>query len=244
MSDEDLQAQIDELKSKNKRLSDDLKAARDSAKDADSLKARVSELTEQMSAKDAELKETRAEARDRRLELRKVETERDEIAGRVEALTTERDTLATRLETEPNEYKQKFEQVAADLRNTKHQVAYRKVADSFKVDTENLTKYNDFLKTVNYTPETDDPDEERISAVFQDALKDRPWYVKADPAPTTTYDASATRQGNGNGHTNGTAAVAAKPPTQPAKPGPGADRGSSLATTQVGTAPARIPGKL
>jgi seryl-tRNA synthetase len=152
MSDEDLQAQIDELKSKNKRLSDDLKAARDSAKDADSLKARVSELTEQMSAKDAELKETRAEARDRRLELRKVETERDEIAGRVEALTTERDTLATRLETEPNEYKQKFEQVAADLSDTKHQVAYRKVADSFKVDTENLTKYNDFLKTATTLP--------------------------------------------------------------------------------------------
>jgi predicted nucleic acid-binding Zn-ribbon protein len=193
---EELQKEIDRLKAENTKLSRDLAASHD------------------------DLKEVRGEARDRRLEGRK-------LTEQLDATTKERDEFKLKAEQDPEGLKTQVSELSGRLREVAHKAAFQKVAQGLKVS--DPTKVSDLYALSGYKPAADEPDEAQLVETIQTALKGRPHFLDA------AADAAKTASGGANGAT----------PAQPgAKPGPGAERGQSVTSESKSTPPGRIPGRL
>src|SRR5262249_28235014 len=105
--------------------------------------------------------------------------------------------------------------------------AFEAVAKALKVS--DPAKLADLVKLAGYTPEADEPDEPKITAAFQEALKGRAWLV----------DAEETKPAPGGATTAPGGAGATTTPT-PAVAGPGSDRGQTVSSpaSQASTRPA------
>jgi hypothetical protein len=169
------------------------------------LKAENQKLTKELSSAHDDLKEVRSEARDRRHENK-------QLAGQVEGLTKERDDYKVRAETDPEGLRKQLGDHAATIRVMKHDRAFAKIASALKVT--DPVKFADLQKVAGYAPEGDEPDEAKITASFQEALKGRPWLLDAAPG----------------GATNAAGAAGATGAQSGGKPGPGADRGQSISS--------------
>jgi hypothetical protein len=180
---EELHAEIERLKAENGKLAKDLAGALD------------------------DLKDVRAEARDRRHENKT-------LTQQVAELMTDRDRFKAAAEADPENLRQALEDKQATIRVLKHERAFEKVAHLLKVT--DPVKFADLQKVAVYTPEGDEPDESKITATFQEALKGRPWLVDAEPGGSTIVPGGAN---------------AAQPEIQPGGPGPGSDRGQSVSST-------------
>jgi hypothetical protein len=180
---EELQAEIERLKAENGKLVKDLSGAHD------------------------DLKEVRAEARDRRHENKN-------LAQQVVELTTVRDKFKAAAEADPENFRKVIEDHRATIRDLKHERAFEKVARALKIT--DPVKFADLRKIAGVSPEGDEPDESKITATFQEVLEGRPWLVDAEPGGSTIVP------GGANG---------AKPETTPGGPGPGSDRGQSVSST-------------
>jgi hypothetical protein len=192
---EELQKEIDRLKAENSKLARDLSAAHD------------------------DLKEVRGEARDRRLEGRK-------LAEQLETLVKERDTFKAKAEQDPEGLKSQLADLTGKLREVHHRGAFEKVAKGLKVSDPN--RIADLYALSGYKPEGDTADEAQLAQVIGAALKGRPHFL--DPAP--------------GGATTAAGAAGASAAREGQKPGPGAERGQSVSSTSSSTAPGRIPGRL
>jgi hypothetical protein len=201
MTLEELQAEVDRLTRSNADLT----------KKNEGLAASVVDLNDV-------LKETRGEAKERRLENRT-------LAQQLAELTTERDSFKQRAEAEPGELQKRLDEATGKIRERDHKDAFNKVAKGMKVS--DPTAQADLWALSGYKPEGDAPDESRIKEAIGATLKGRPRFLDAEP------DGSTTAAGAANGGTQ----------TTPAKPGPGADRGQSLSQSPS-QAPARPAGRL
>jgi hypothetical protein len=189
--------------------------------DTESLRKLVTALSKERDDLAGELKETRGEARDRRHEAKG-------LAAQVEALTKERDTFRATAETTAGDWQTKIDALSGTIRGLKHERAFAKVAGTLKVS--DPTKQADLVKLAGYAPEGDEPDEARITASFQEALKGRAWLVDAPPAP--------------GGATNAPGGAGATQAQSGGKPGPGADRGQSTQSESRSQPEGRVPGRL
>jgi FtsZ-binding cell division protein ZapB len=218
MSDE-LQTEIDRLKSENANLTKNVSTL---TKERDGLLSDRDDLK-------VSLKEANAEARDRRHALKAVEEERDSFAVMMQELEADRDGLKAKIEAEPNEHLAKINELTGTLRGMKHERAFEKIAKGLKVTDPG--RLADLISLARYAPEADDPDEEKITTTFAEALKGRSWLVDPEPAVAPPAAPHAT---------NGTpkSAEAAKPNP----PAPGSDRGMSV-ESEAPTGKARKDGK-
>jgi hypothetical protein len=180
-------------------MSDELQA------EIDRLKAENAELSKVVASLGDDLKEVRAEARDRRHENKSLSQQHAEAAA-------DRDGWRTKAENDPEGLAAQLEAAHGILRSMKHERAFEKVAKAFNVT--DPVKFADLIKLAGYTPDGDEPDEARITKTFEEALKERPYLVDA-PAP-----GGATPAPGG--------ATVATIPAEPGRPGPGNDRGQSL----------------
>jgi len=192
----------------------------DLQKELDRLKAENQKLVRDLAGAHDDLKEVRGEARDRRHETK---TLKDQL----EALAKERDTFKVKAEADPDGLKQTLAQHQATIRGLKHEQVFAKVAKGLKVN--DPTKLADLVKLAAYQPEGDEPDETKIAAAFQEALKGRTWLVDAPAAGAATTAAGAA------------GATQAQPS---GKPGPGAERGQSVTSESSSSARERVPGRL
>lgn len=141
-------------------------------------------------------------------------------------MSKERDDYKIKAEMNSGDWEAKLAEARQAIRGLKHQQSYAKVAKALRVS--HPGKLADLIMVVGYQPETDEPDEAKIAAAFQEALKARPYLQDAAPTPTTSPTPAGT---NGYGHTSYTA-------------GPGFDRGVSV-TGDGGFKPVnRISGRL
>lgn len=199
MSEAELKAENAHLKAEHARLT----AERD-------------RLAREYATAQAEQRELMAEQRDRRHNNKK-------LAEELAALTAERDEYKTRAEMTGADWQARIAEQDKMIRTLKHQTAYAKVAKALRVS--HPGKLADLIMIAGYQPETDEPDEAKITAAFVETLKARP-YLQDAPAPTPAAPAGS----NGYGHTSYTA-------------GPGSDRGVSI--TEGGAKPTnRISGRL
>jgi FtsZ-binding cell division protein ZapB len=205
---EELQKEIDRLKSENAKLMKDLAGAQD------------------------DLKEVRHEARDRRHEAKT-------LTEQLAALSKERDDFRTKAEADPEGLRKSLQDAQGVIRGLKHDGAFAKVAKGLRVN--DPTKLTDLVKLANYAPEGDEPDEVKISAAFQEALKGRPWLVDAE---TTAATATTTKSAAGAATTASGGATGATTTQTGGKPGPGAERGQSLSSEGKSQPEGRIPGRL
>jgi uncharacterized protein (UPF0335 family) len=185
---EELKAEIDRLKAENARLTTDFASLAD------------------------DLKEVRAEARDRRHENKA-------LTQQIVELTTDRDGWKAKAETDPEGLEAQLHQATSLVRAMKHDRAYEKVAKDLKVS--DPAKFADLLKLAGHTADDDEPDEAAITSTFKETLKGRPWLVDAEPTQAAPGGATIA-PGGANG---------ASEETKPGVPGPGADRGQSVNST-------------
>ncbi len=184
-------------------------------KEIDRLKAENAKLARDLAGAHDDLKEVRGEARDRRHEGKK-------LVEQLEALTKERDEFKTKAEADPEGLRKNLTDAQGVIRSLKHDGAFARVAKDLKVN--DPAKFTDLVKLAAYQPEGDDPDEAKITAAFQEALKARPWLVDAESTPAA--GAAKAASGGANGATT----------AQPGgKPGPGADRGQSVESKALTT---------
>ena len=199
---EELQKEIDRLKAENTKLSNALAGAHD------------------------DLKEVRGEAKDRRLENRKLAEQLDTLAG-------ERDKYKVAAETDPEGLKATNAELSGKLRDVNHRSVFAKVAAGLKVT--DPTKVADLYALSGYKAESDTPDEKKMAGVVQEALKGRPHYLDtaADAAKAGASGATAGSRGPG---------VTVEQARQ--WRAPGSERGQS--THQESSSPPRerIPGRL
>jgi predicted nucleic acid-binding Zn-ribbon protein len=195
-----LQAEIDRLKSENQKLTRDLAGAQD------------------------DLKEVRAEARDRRHENKA-------LATQVAELTTDRDKYRTLSEQDPEGLRTQVSDLTGKLRERNHLDAFQKVARNLKVTDEK--RIADLYALSGYKPEADQIDEAVITSTIQATVKERSYLLDPTPPPAAAGAAQPAA-----GAANGAA-------TSPAggKPGPGSDRGVSNGSDTKAQAPQRIPGR-
>jgi predicted RNase H-like nuclease (RuvC/YqgF family) len=184
------------------------------------LRKQVKDLALENGGLKDELKEVRGESRDRRHQLK----ERDAV---IEGLTRERDELKVKSEQDPDGLRKQVADHQAVIRGLKHERSFEKVARTLSVN--DPAKFADLVKLAGYQPEGEEPDEAKIAASFQEALKGRAWLVDQPAA-----DAAKIAPGGANGE----ATVQFG-----ARPGPGADRGQSLSSGQ-GQTTERISGRL
>jgi hypothetical protein len=196
-------------------MSDELQAA------IERLRAENAKLSASLAELSGELKDVRGEARDRRHESRTLAQQLAEVAA-------ERDRWKTQVEADPGAWQARVDQLSGTIRTLRHERAYENVARRLRIN--DPTKLADLLKLSGHTPAADEPDEAQITQTFQEVLKGRPWLVDAEAGASTRAPGGATA----------TRAATTEPS---GKPGPGADRGQSLAST---TSPARTktPGRL
>jgi FtsZ-binding cell division protein ZapB len=195
-------------------MSDELQAEIDRLKEENGrLAAQAVDLHDQ-------IKEVRTEAKDRRHENKA-------LTAQVAELTADRDGWKSKAEAEPNALQARVDELTGKIRERDHRDAFGKVAGALKVS--DPARQADLWALSGYKPESDAPDESRITATIQGALKGRSWLVDV-PEP----DGSTTAPGGANG-------ASATP--RPAVPGPGADRGQSVSspTSQPAT---RVPGRI
>src|SRR5262249_12463386 len=138
--------------------------------EVDRLKAENAKLTKELLDAQADFKEVRGEARDRRLEAKGLKEQ-------LEGLTKERDELRMRAEADPEGLRKELADARGVIRGLRHDTAYERVARGLKVG--DPSKFADLVKLAGYQPEGDEPDEARITAAFQEALNGRPWLVDA-----------------------------------------------------------------
>src|SRR5262249_36053227 len=119
----------------------------------------------------------------------------------------------------------------------KHDKAFANVAKSLRVT--DSVKFADLVKLAAYQPEGDEPDETKITAAFQEALKGRSWLVDMPDA-----GASKTAAGAAPNAAGAAGATHAHNQTQGGTPGPGAERGQSVTSECSSQARERIPGRL
>jgi hypothetical protein len=194
-----LEDEIKQLKVENRRLAGE-----------------VADLTET-------LKETRHEARDRRLEAK-------QLKEQVDALTAERDDFRTRAEAEPSELQARLDTAHATIRELKHSTAFSAVAKGLKVS--DPARLADLIALAKYTPEGDEPDHDKITEAFGAALKGRPYLLDPAETATTTPNPNASREANGVTREQGRQT-----------PAPGSSRGMSI--TEATAVPRhKIPGRL
>jgi hypothetical protein len=196
-STDDLTKEIERLKSENRKLAGEL-----------------SDATE-------ELKSTRAEARDRRHELKAQKEAFD-------ALTKERDQFKAQAALDPENLRAQLADATGKLRERDHRDAFAKVAKAQKVTDPN--RIADLYALSGYKPDGDQADEAKLTEVITAALKGRPHFLDPPPAGAGTTAPGGAQGANG---------------AQPSgKPGPGAERGQSTQTEGSSTPRERIPGRL
>jgi len=196
-----------------------------SAEDLSALKKQLKALTEERDSLLSDLKDVRHEARDRRHEAKG-------LAEQLGTLAAERDDYKGKAETTTADWQAKVDALTGTVRGLKHEQTYAKIAQGLNVKDE--AKFADLVKLAAYQPETDDPDEAKITTAFSEALKGRPWL--ADSNSTAAAAGAATHaSGGANGATTQTAA---------GKAGVGADRGQSVSTTSSSRNPDRPAGRL
>lgn len=184
------------------------------------LKAENKKLATDLASIGDELKDVRHEARDRRHENKTLTTQ-------VAELSADRDKWKGQAEQDPDNLRKEVEAHKGTVRTMKHERAFEKVAAALKVNDQ--AKRADLFKLAGYAPEGDEPDEAKITATFQEALKGRSWLVD-QPAPGGATTAPGGANGAGSNGAGG-------------KPGPGNDRGQSL-NEAPSQARERAPGRL
>jgi len=197
----------------------------DSTEELESLKKQVKLLTAERDSLLSDLKDVRHEARDRRHEAKG-------LAEQLQALARERDDYKSKAETTTGEWQEKIDQLSDQLRSLKHEQTFAKIAQGMNVKDE--AKFADLVKLAAYQPESEEPDEAKITTAFLEALKGRPWLMET---ATAQYAAGAatTASGGANGATTQSTGEI---------PGPGADRGQSLNTNSNSPPSSRPAGRL
>lgn len=185
----------------------------------------------------ADLKEANKEARDRRHELKALAEERDNFALLIQEVEADRDEWQGRANTDPEGLNARISELTGTVRSMKHERAFDKVLGTLNV--KDPAKRADLLRLVDYKAEADDPDEAAIASAFGEALKSRPWYTDAEPAPTTQQPAAGAAPTVPGGTQSGA------PTDRPgATPAPGSDRGQSLSDGGItGRAQQKVPGR-
>jgi len=192
--------------------------------EVDRLKYENAKLARDLASAHEDLKEVRGEARDRRHEGKK-------LAEQLDALSRERDELKIKAEADPEGLRKSLAEAQSVIRGLKHDGAFAKVAKGLKVN--DPAKFTDLVKLAAYLPEDDDPDEAKIAASFQEALKGRPWLVDSDRMQA----AGAAKSASGE-------AFGANAAQLGGKPGVGAERGQSVTSESKSSPPGWIPGRL
>jgi chromosome segregation ATPase len=165
-------------------MSDELQKELDRLKaEVSTQRAAIDKLSRDLAGAHDDVKEVRGEARDRRLEGKKL-TEQLELVGK------ERDEFKTRAEADPEGLRKSIGDAQGLIRSLKHDGAFAKIAKALKVN--NASKFADLVKLAAYQPEGDEPDEAKIAAAFGEALKSRPWLMDAADAGKTAAATTTT----------------------------------------------------
>jgi hypothetical protein len=195
-------------------------------KEIDRLKAENQELIRNLTGAHDDLKEVRGEARDRRHENKTLKEQ-------LETLGNERDELKVKADADPEGLRKSLADAYSIIRELKHDTAFAKVAKELRVN--DPAKFTDLVKLAAYQPDGDEPDETKIAAAFQEALKGRPWLFDLDRTPAKPAAGAATSAAGAAGATT----------AQPGgKPGPGAERGQSVTSESNSAARERLAGRL
>jgi hypothetical protein len=195
-------------------------------KEIDRLKAENSKLSNSLASAHEDLKEVRGEAKDRRLEGRKLTEQLAELAA-------ERDKFKVAAQDDPEGLKAQVTELSGRLRDVAHRTAFAKVAAGLKVT--DPTKVADLYALSGYKAESDTPDEKKMAGVVQEALKGRPHYL--DTA------AAAAQQGSGGAQVASRGAGVTVEQARQWR-APGSERGQSTHTESSSPPRERIPGRL
>lgn len=159
-------------------------------KEIDRLTAANAKLAKDLAAAHEDTKEVRSEAKDRRLENRK-------LAEQLADLVADRDKYKVAAEHDPEGLKAQVSDLSGKLRDVNHRSVFAEVAAGLKVT--DPTKVNDLYALSGYKAESDAPDKKKMVEVVQAALKGRPHYLDtaADAAPARSGGAPAAPRGAG-----------------------------------------------
>jgi hypothetical protein len=188
-------------------------------KEIDRLKADNDKLKRDLAGVHDDLKEVRAEARDRRHENKK-------LAEQLEGVTGERDKYKVASEADPEGLKTQITDLSGKLLEINHRGAFADVARSFKVTDPG--RINDLYALSGYKPEGE-PDTAKLEEAIGAALTGRPHFL--DPPPGGAAQAAGAANGTAHGQLGG-------------KPGVGSDRGQSTHSERSSQARERIAGRL
>jgi hypothetical protein len=177
------------------------------------MKAENAKLLGHVASLSDELKEVRAEARDRRHEVKG-------LAARIAELTADREGWKAKAEADPEGLKVRVAELTGKLRGLTHRQAFDRIAAGLKVT--DPTRQADLYALSGYTPESDDVDESKLIETVQGVLQGRPWFLDAEPGGSTTAPGGAIP---------GASTTTTPSAGNSGKPGPGADRGQSLSSS-------------
>ena len=137
--------------------------------DSDTL---INSLNQQISTLQRELAQTRAESRNRKIQLRTqaeqlaaLTTERDAVAGQVAALTTERDGFKAQLSAAPGELQTKIAELTDQIRTRDHKARFTDLATTTAGC--DPTAVDAAWDLAGYKAEADAPDDARITEAIE-----------------------------------------------------------------------------
>jgi chromosome segregation ATPase len=129
-----------------------------------------------------EVRSLHEENKNHRLKRKKAVEELEGLKAQHDTVVKELEAAKTKVETNPDEWRDKYDQLNHKWRETNHKNVFDKVAKELKVREEAI---DDLWKLSGYSPEGDDPDHDRIRGVVGEVVAAKPYLLAPEPEVDT-----------------------------------------------------------